>query len=177
MIAPILPHCSIRIRVRSHILRPNPFAWLQHIDCQSIAKPHGGDNVVEGNAVQWPGFSASRPATYSGLATTARNAEPVATASEMTRRSLSGQTNSGLWRPGQGGARAMARARLCRQSNTRHATNRYFGQCQSTQSMLVVLALSPWRWWNGERVTSPSITPPYRALLQAGRPLDIVVLP
>ena len=77
----------------------------------------------------------------------------------------------GLW---QG---AMARARLCRQSNTRHATNRYFGQCQSTQSMLVVLALSPWRWWNGERVTSPSITPPYRALLQAGRPLDIVVLP
>ena len=118
---------------------------------------------------------AGRPHTLGRLAT--RNAEPVATATEMTLRSLSGQTNSGLWRPGQGGARAMARARLCRQSNTRHATNRYFGQCQSTQSMLVVLALSPWRWWNGERVTSPSITPPYRALLQAGRPLDIVVLP
>ncbi len=65
------------------------FARLQH----SAGPPpptNVRNNVVEGNCItiQRPGFSASRPQTL-GAATTARNAEPVSTASKRSYKSRS----------------------------------------------------------------------------------------
>lgn len=67
------------------------FARLQHTVRVHYHPTKVRNNVVEGNSItiQWPGFSASRPQTLGWLATTARNAEPVSTASKRSNKSRS----------------------------------------------------------------------------------------